>query len=98
MRYAATRYFAGKIVNPHIRSTRQCYRHFRASKRQAIQTVFETGARREVSDGKGRFDLIPAYPMKRLAVHYANGGAQVRRSNWEKGLPSTASSTAPNGI
>jgi|ERR1700690_57303 len=51
------------------------------------QKVFETGARREVAPSKGRFDLIPAYPMKRLAVHYANGAVKYADRNWEKGLP-----------
>jgi hypothetical protein len=49
--------------------------------------TFETGAKREVAAGKGRFDLIPPTPMRRLAVHYANGGAKYGDRNWEKGLP-----------
>lgn len=51
------------------------------------QTEFSTGAKREVSTTKGRFDLIPAYPMKRLAVHYALGAKKYADRNWEQGLP-----------
>jgi len=49
---------------------------FTAVKVGGEQTTFETGGKREVSPGKGRFDLIPAYPMKRLAIHYANGAVK----------------------
>ena len=46
-----------------------------------------TGAVRAASTGKGRPDLIPAYPIKRLAVHYENGALVHADRNWEKGLP-----------
>lgn len=46
-----------------------------------------TGAVREVALGKGRFDLIPPYPHKRLAIHYENGTKKYADRNWEKGLP-----------
>ena len=46
-----------------------------------------TGARRQSATGKGRFDLIPPYPMQRLARHYENGAAAHGDRNWEKGLP-----------
>lgn len=48
---------------------------------------FSTGAVRSMTTGKGRFDLIPAYPLKRLAQHYENGAAKYADRNWEKGLP-----------
>lgn len=46
-----------------------------------------TGGEREAPTGKGRFDLVPAYPHKRLAQHYENGAQKYAARNWEKGLP-----------
>lgn len=48
---------------------------------------FETGAVRSQGTGKGRFDLLPAYSILRLAQHYENGAAKYADRNWEKGLP-----------
>src|ERR1700687_4466193 len=48
---------------------------------------FATGAVRDAAEGKGRFDLIPGYPMKRLAQHYENGAKKYADRNWEKGIP-----------
>ena len=48
---------------------------------------FETGAVRDVSTGKGRFDLIPAYPLFRLAKLYEAGAIKYADRNWEKGIP-----------
>lgn len=48
---------------------------------------FRTGAVREVPKGKGRFDLLPPYPLMRLAKHYENGATKYAERNWEKGLP-----------
>jgi hypothetical protein len=48
---------------------------------------FSTGAVRSETSGKGRFDLIPAYPIRRLAQHYENGARKYADRNWEKGLP-----------
>lgn len=48
---------------------------------------FITGSRRDTRKGKGRFDLIPAYPLKRLAIHYENGAEKYGDRNWEKGQP-----------
>ena len=49
--------------------------------------VFATGGVRSKASGKGRFDLIPAHPMLRLARHYENGAIKYEDRNWEKGLP-----------
>jgi Domain of unknown function (DUF5664) len=46
----------------------------------------ETGGEREAATGKGRFDLVPAYPHMRLAQHYENGAVKYADRNWEKGL------------
>lgn len=48
---------------------------------------FQTGGVRDPSEGKGRFDLIPPYPLRRLAQHYENGARKYADRNWEKGLP-----------
>lgn len=51
------------------------------------RTTFETGAVREPATGKGRFDLVPPEPLRRLAQHYENGAAKYADRNWEKGVP-----------
>lgn len=52
------------------------------------RAAYKTGAEREERDPeKGRFDLIPAFSLMRLAVHYARGAVKYAPRNWEKGLP-----------
>jgi len=46
---------------------------------------FSTGSVRDTREGKGRFDLIPTYPLRRLARHYENGAEKYGDRNWEKG-------------
>ena len=46
---------------------------------------FNTGSVRDTNVGKGRFDLIPPYALKRLAKHYENGAKKYGDRNWEKG-------------
>lgn len=48
---------------------------------------FPTGSVRDNAEGKGRWDLIPYYPMLRLAVHFENGAKKYGDRNWEKGQP-----------
>lgn len=48
---------------------------------------FDTGSVRDIRTGKGRFDLIPAYPLRRLAQHYEAGARKYKDRNWEKGQP-----------
>ena len=50
---------------------------------------YGTGAVRDISSGKGRYDLIPPYPLKRLAIHYENGAEKYEERNWEKGIPTS---------
>ena len=45
------------------------------------------GGSRDRPDGKGRFDLLPGYPLLRLARHFENGANKYSPRNWEKGLP-----------
>ncbi len=51
------------------------------------RTNFETGATREITNNKGRFDLISPIFLIRLAKHYQNGAKKYSERNWEKGLP-----------
>ena len=51
------------------------------------RTEFETGAVRDMHDGKGRFDLLPMCVLMRLAKHYENGSKKYGDRNWEKGIP-----------
>ena len=53
----------------------------------APKKTFETGAQRQDSSGKGRFDLIPFYPLLRLARHYEAGAKKYAPWNWTKGMP-----------
>ena len=46
---------------------------------------FSTGSVRDTRVGKGRFDLIPAYALKRVALHFEHGGMKYNSRNWERG-------------
>ena len=48
---------------------------------------FETGAVRDIQEGKGRCDLLPAAAILRLARHFENGCKKYGDRNWEKGIP-----------
>jgi hypothetical protein len=50
------------------------------------RAVYESGAQRDNSEGKGRFDLIPIQGLMRLAVHYERGAKKYSDRNWEKGM------------
>lgn len=50
--------------------------------------VYSTGAKKEeLQVEKGRYDLIPAVSLKRLAVHFARGAVKYGDRNFEKGIP-----------
>lgn len=44
-------------------------------------------AMREPSTGKGRYDLITPFGIKRLAMWYEAGAKKYAARNWEKGMP-----------
>lgn len=48
---------------------------------------FETGSKRDTRKGKGRFDLITPWGLKRLAKHYEGGSDKYGDYNWELGQP-----------
>lgn len=47
---------------------------------------FGTGAVRDVTGGKGRFDLLPWATIRALAIHYQKGCEKYGDRNWEKGI------------
>ena len=48
---------------------------------------FESGAVRDVQEGKGRLDLLPACAILRVARHFEAGAKKYNDRNWEKGIP-----------
>lgn len=51
------------------------------------ETFPETGAQRDTRTGKGRYDLLPADAIHRVAQLYERGAAKYEDRNWEKGMP-----------
>ena len=51
------------------------------------RTQFESGAVRDMHQGKGRCDLLPMCVMLRLAKHYEAGAIKYSDRNWEQGIP-----------
>jgi hypothetical protein len=49
--------------------------------------TWNTGSVRDIAVGKGRFDLIPTEPLRRLAKLYERGAVKYGERNWEKGQP-----------
>jgi hypothetical protein len=48
---------------------------------------FTTGAVRDTSKGKGRYDLIPPEAIEAIALQMEAGAAKYQARNWEKGIP-----------
>lgn len=48
---------------------------------------FGTGAVRDMQNGKGRMDLLPACAIIRLSKHFEEGAKKYSDRNWEKGIP-----------
>ena len=48
---------------------------------------FDTGSVRDSRAGKGRYDLLSPWAMRRLARHTENGAAKYGDRNWELGQP-----------
>jgi hypothetical protein len=48
---------------------------------------FQTGAKRDTAEGKGRYDLVSPIAIKRLAIVLEKGAKKYAERNWEKGMP-----------
>lgn len=57
------------------------------TKDSGARQEFDTGAVRDIQEGKGRFDLIPTLPIRRLAQLYERGAIKYGDNNWQKGIP-----------
>lgn len=51
------------------------------------RTTFETGAVRDMHEGKGRFDLLPLFAVHELAKHCEEGAKKYGEHNIDKGIP-----------
>ena len=48
---------------------------------------YPTGAVRDTSEDKIRWDLLPVEALKRVAIHYTNGAKKYAPNNWKRGIP-----------
>ena len=48
---------------------------------------FDTGALRDMQEGKGRFDLMPWAALMEVAKHCENGALKYGEHNVDKGIP-----------
>ena len=48
---------------------------------------FDSGAVRDIQEGKGRYDLIPWEAIQELAIHCEQGAIKYGERNCEKGIP-----------
>lgn len=51
------------------------------------RTEFESGAVRDMREGKGDMASIPWEAILRLSIHYENGAKKYDRWNFRKGIP-----------
>jgi len=49
--------------------------------------TYKSGAVRDVTEGKIRWDLLPPEALKRVAQHYTTGAKKYEENNWKKGIP-----------
>lgn len=49
----------------------------------------DSGAVRDLRDGKGRYDLLPVDAFKRIALVLEDGARHYGDRNWEKGMPNS---------
>ena len=48
---------------------------------------YPSGAVRDITDTKIRWDLLPVESLKRVAQHYTTGAKKYEANNWKKGIP-----------
>jgi hypothetical protein len=53
------------------------------------RVAFQSGAVRDTQDGKPRYELLPPGPLRRVALHYANGAKKYADNNWAQGMPTS---------
>jgi hypothetical protein len=58
-----------------------------AFKDSGARTEFDSGARRDTQEGKGRMDLLPWRAIMELSRIYEDGCLKYGDRNWEKGIP-----------
>lgn len=51
---------------------------------------FETGAVRDMAEGKGLMVVMPAAAILRLSRHYEHGAKKYGKFNWQKGIPTSS--------
>lgn len=56
-------------------------------KDSGTRRAFETGAVRDMSEGKGRMDLLPWSAIMEVAKHCENGAKKYGEHNVDKGIP-----------
>ena len=56
-------------------------------KKEEKHLKLESGAHREVKDGKGRYDLLPPKAIHRVALRLEFGAKKYGDRDWDKGLP-----------
>lgn len=56
-------------------------------KDSGTRSEFATGAVRDGEAHKGRYDLLPAHGVQRVARVFELGGKKYGDRNWEKGIP-----------
>ncbi len=49
--------------------------------------TLKTGSRRDIRDGKGRYDLLPCNALAQVARLFEAGCKKYGERNWEKGQP-----------
>lgn len=54
------------------------------------RTVFETGAVRDIHEGKGRMDLLPWAAIMEVSKHSENGAKKYGEHNVDKGIPTSS--------
>ena len=58
-----------------------------AIKDSGNRTVFNTGAVRDIQEGKGRMDLLPWAAIMEVSKHCENGAAKYGEHNVDRGIP-----------
>ena len=77
--------FAGEHLIPMLKNLKE--EKVSEIKDSGERTEFETGAVRDMHEGKGDMLSLPWRALLRLSVHYENGAKKYGRFNYLKGIP-----------